>query len=196
MAISIPLALPQSLPRPTPAQTKWLLHRTRWVLIYLCVLTLLRWRLSWSLFSLWTGGLIGVFILDLDIPAANIFLSPGKLRQAFQLFQQNKLPDLHQLLIKPSPDLPQGSLTRSVIFEILVAALALYTVSSGTLFSAGFIMALWLRILSEQLTGFLAQGHYSQWFWQINTEVSHNWQAIFLITSTILFTLLTFLLII
>jgi hypothetical protein len=197
MTISFPLSLSQPLPAPFNSVFSWAWPKIRILLIYLALVSLLRWAWSWSTLWFWIGGLIGSLLLDLDIPAANLFHDPQFPHQIAAILPARDWSRLRYLLTTRSSDLPlTGSLTRSVLFEFLVIFLGLYTVTSGTPFSQGFVMALWFSILLEQSASYFSRGNYSSWFWQINHRVSPSWQAALLTISLFLFIIFSLLLVI
>jgi len=129
--------------------------------VYLLILVILRWQLHPGLEIIFflAGGLLGVYFLDLA--------------EAIFKFNTSNQPS----------DQPTSSRSsfKNVLFQGAFVFLALFVItSSGSLFGAGMILAMYLGMLISQYHQLMATGNLNSWFWPIKTEITVANQKIYL----------------
>lgn len=175
--------------------------------IYFFLVSVLRWKLDWGLWGLWSGALLGTFFLDIDHlvywfvtntekedskEAKEIVGGFGEIRDIRGIGKK-----LYILLQKVHFS-HTSLIFHSVIGQVILFILAIYVLTSGgSVFGSGFIMAVNLHLLKDEWTDFIKdKDHLRNWlFWQIREPRAGEFLREYLIIISLLFLVLTKLLI-
>ena len=158
-------------------------------LIFLAILSLLHWQQRFQLIGLWTGGLIGAFLLDLDHLIYCFWQAPHEFtpQRLKRYFQQGQYKYSLALLFETQKE-RKKLIFHSVVFQIvlLVAVFFVLTSSSGLL-GKGLVLVLFLQTLVSQFDEFLKTGRMDSWFWQVKISLPSNFQALYLLLLFLIF---------
>jgi len=168
---------------------KEILRRLIPSLIFLAILSLLHWQAKWQLIGLWTGGLIGAFLLDLDHLIYCFFQNPHELTpQRLRRYLQQGQYQYSLVLLFETQKERKRLIFHSLLFQIvlLVAAFFVLTSSAGLL-GKGLVLALFLQTLISQFDEFLKTGGMDSWFWQLRLDMPSNFQALYLLLMFLIF---------
>lgn len=178
---------------------KEILNNLLLVLIWLLVVTLLRWDWQWNLLLFWLGGILGVFLFNLDHLFYFLVISPHELTsQRFQrLLEQKKFKEALVLMFDTTTEryrLP----FHNALFQVILLVLCFFVLTStNNLFGSGLVMGMMLHLLKDEVGELLSkqEERLKKWlFWQVNFEVSFDQQKLFVILMVLFFVALNFLL--
>jgi len=169
-------------------------------LIWLGLITFLRWSWHWSLVLFWLGGVIGAFFLDIDHLLYALVIYPHELTsmRVKRLMDQRRFKDALILLADTQDERIKLSF-HNVLFQLIFCVFCFFVLTStGSQFGTGLVMAMALHLLKDELE-LLLRGkdeHLRQWlFWQVKTEVTLNQQKSFVILMLLVFVGLSLLLV-
>jgi len=149
-------------------------------LVWLGVVSLLRWKWNLELIGLWLGALVGTMILDLDQVFYALLIYPDP--KACQLWREKKIKALLEYLAETYSQ--RTKLTfHNVLFQVGFLVFSFWVLTStGGLFGKGLVMAANLHLLKDEFH-LLLKGREEQlrrWlFWPVKQEVSFEGQKIF-----------------
>lgn len=169
-------------------------------LIWLVLVTFLRWQWGWYLVWLWLGGAAGTFLLDLDHLFYTLFLYPQEATslKVKQLLSQKQLKEAFILLVQTHDERARLSF-HNAFFQVIFMVFCFWVVtSSASWFGRGLVMAMALHLLKDELELYFAGKQ--KWlrqllFWPIKKEFSLQQEKNFLILMVLLFLGLSLLLI-
>lgn len=185
---------------PAPELRKKVAKRLLVTLVWLAIITLLRWHWRWSLIWLWLGGLGGTFLLDIDHLLYVLIVSPQEATslRVKQLLKEKQVKESLVLLAATSQERVKLTFHSALFQPILYVVCFFVLTSTGSLFGAGLVMAMALHLLREEIS-FLLQGKEEdlqrRFFWQIKTGISLRNQKFFVIFMLLVFLGLNLLLI-
>jgi hypothetical protein len=159
--------------------------------VWLSIVTLLRWQWRWDLIELWLGGLIGTFFLEIDHLLYVIAYpdEPTSFRVK-ELIGVNKWKEAVALLAGTVSE--RGRLTfHSAFFQIIFWVTCFFVLTStGNLFGAGLVMAAALRLLVWEF-GFIFGGREEELvvklFWHFRGRPTLKQQKAFVYIMLVLF---------
>lgn len=179
---------------------KEILNNLWLVLIWLLAVTLLRWDWQWNLVLFWLGGILGVFLFNLDHLFYLLVISPHELTsQRFQrLLEQKKFKEALVLMFDTTYEryrLP----FHNALFQVILLVLCFFVLTStNNLFGSGLVMGMMLHLLKDEVGELLSkqEERLKKWlFWQVNFEISFDQQKLFVVLMVLFFVSLSFLLI-
>jgi len=165
-------------------------------IIWLELITVLKWPIGWQLVWLWLGGLAGTFLLDIDHLIYWFFFQPEKQdsQMAKVLWQKRDFKGL-LLLLGRYHDTHLRLIFHTALFQAVLFIFSFYIfTSSGSLFASGLVAALNLHLLKDEWKEYLEKkyDHLKNWlFWQIKREISSETQKIYLIAASLVFIILS-----
>lgn len=169
-------------------------------LVWLLIITFLRWNWQWNLIWLWAGAFLGVFLFNLDHLFYLLFVSPHELTsQRFQrLLEQRKFKEALSLMADTTHE-RQRLPFHNALFQVILLVLCFFVLTStDQLFGSGLVMGMMLHLLKDEV-GELLNRHeerLKKWlFWQANFEISLDQQKLFVILMICLFVALNLFLI-
>ena len=169
-------------------------------LVWLVIITFLRWSWHWNLVLLWLGALVGTFLLDIDHLLYTLWIYPHELTsmRVKRLIDQRRFKEALILLADTHEERFKFSFHTALFQPILYVVCFFVLTSTGSLFGAGLVMAMALHLLKDEIELLLLgkEEHLRKWlFWQVKTEVSLNQQKFFVILMLLIFLGLNLLLI-
>lgn len=168
---------------------KEILKRLLPSLALLAFLSLLNWQAKLELLGLWVGGLIGVFLLDLDHLIYCFWQAPHEFtsQRLIRYFQQGQYQYTLQLLFETQGE-RKRLIFHSVIFQLVLLVAVFFVLSSSAgLLGKGLVLVLFLQTLRSQFEEFLREGKMDSWFWQLKISLPSNFQVLYLILMFLLF---------
>lgn len=169
-------------------------------IVWLSVVSLLRWLWSWDLVWFWLGGLIGIFLLDIDHFLYLLLVNPHELtsQRVKRLLQQKKIKEALSLIESTVEEREKMPL-HNAFFQVILFVLCFFVLtSSSNLFGAGLVMGMAFHMLKDEIF-FLIKGQeekLKKWlFWQAKNDISNQNQKIFVVIMTLIFVALNFFLI-
>ncbi|PJC27871.1 hypothetical protein CO054_03190 [Candidatus Shapirobacteria bacterium CG_4_9_14_0_2_um_filter_39_11] len=169
-------------------------------LVWLGIVTLLRWSWHWNLILLWLGGFVGTFLLDTDHLLYTLIIYPQELTsmRVRRLLELRRFKEALVLLTDTHEERFKSSFHNALFQPILYVVCFFVLTSTGSLFGASLVMAMALHLLKDELEPLLLgrEEYLRKWlFWQIKTEVSFYNQKLFVVLMLIVFLGLNLLLI-
>jgi len=167
---------------------------------WLALITLLRWTWHWNLIFLWLGGVVGTFLIEIDhlLYALAIYPQEETSKRVRQLVDRRFYKEALILVANTRGERIKLAFHSAIFQPVLYIACFFVLTSTGSLFGAGMVMAMALRLLKDEM-GLLLQGkdeQLRQWlFWQVGTEVTLRQQKFFVILMLLIFLGLNLLLI-
>jgi len=157
-------------------------------LVWLVVMSLLRWRWNLELIWLWLGALVGTMILDLDQVFYALVIYPEE--KAKELWQQRKIRPLLEYLAETS--LQRVRLTfHNALFQVGFLVFSFWVLTStGGLFGKGLVMGANLHLLKDEFHLLLRgrEEELRRWlFWPIKANVSLEGQKMFVLAMFLVF---------
>ena len=160
--------------------------------VWLVIVTLLRWDWHWNLILLWLGGLVGTFLIDLDHLLYTLVIYPQEITsmRVKNLLQQKSFKEALILLVDTHDERLRLSF-HNALFQIVLFVLCFFVLTStSSLFGAGLVMAMALHLLKDELELlFQGKGEHLRLllFWPIKREISLHQQKVFLIIMILVF---------
>lgn len=167
--------------------------------VWLALISLLRlrWylpigRQASSLLFLWSGGLVGTFLLDIDHLLYVLFIYPHELTsmRVRRLIDQRRFKEALILLADTQDERLRLPFHNALFQPIFYVFCFFVLTSTGSLFGAGLAMTMALHLLKDELE-LLLRGrdeHLRKWlFWQVKAEVSLRNQKFFVILMLLVF---------
>lgn len=161
-------------------------------LVWLVVISFLRWYLKWNLLWLWLGAFVGTFLIDIDHMIYWFFTYPEKQdsKIAKVLWQKRDFKGL-LLLLGRYHDTHTRLIFHSALFQVIVLLFSFYIfTSSGSLLTSGLVAGINLHLLKDEWEEIFEKkySHLNEWlFWQIKREVSFSEQKIFVFLMLLVF---------
>lgn len=159
------------------------------LIIYLVIITLLRWSWQWQWGLFWLGGFFGLLLYDFDHVVYLLWQAPEEPTSILfkQILRERRGKEAFRLLEQTA-----GQRTRlvahSVIFQGCLLVLAFFTVSSTySFFGQGMMMGLFLHSLIYQGRLLLADQGLASWFWQTGVRISTKAEAFYYLGLVVFF---------
>lgn len=169
-------------------------------LIWLIIITILRWSWQWNLILLWLGGLVGAFLLDIDHLLYTLIIYPYELTsmRVKRLLDHHRFKDALILLTDTHEERTKLPF-HNVLFQPSLFIFCFFVLTStGSMFGAGLVMAMSLHLLQDELECLLQgrEDYLRKWlFWQVNVDISFRNQKFFVVLMLLVFLGLNLLLI-
>ena len=142
--------------------------------IYFLLVSILRWKLDFSLFWLWVGALLGTFFLDLDHLLYWFYLHPDEpdSQEAQRVWREKRTEGLGELkeILEKSHHTHLRLIFHTAVFQVVLIILAFYIVSSGgSILASSFVMAINLHLLKDEWSVYKVDrtGLVDWLFWQV-----------------------------
>jgi hypothetical protein len=171
---------------------KEIIKRLGVTLVWLVVITLLRWHWHWDLIGLWLGGLIGSFLLEVDELLYVFVIYPQELTsmRVKRLLQERRFKDACVLFLDTQEERTK-LVFRSALFQSFFYVFCFFVLTSTEgLFGAGLVMAMALQLVREEIVSLFQEGEEvlrQRLFGQIGKEISFRNQKFFVIFMLLVF---------
>ena len=161
-------------------------------LLWLGVITIARWQWELSLIFLWLGGLVGVFLVDLDHWLYLLVAQPQELTslRVKKLLVEKKYKEALVLVADTREERTRLSLHNALTQLALVAFGFFVLTSTQNLFGSGLVLGVGLHLLKDEVQDLLAgkDEHLRQWlWWPIKINLSWDQQRYFVIVMLLVF---------
>jgi hypothetical protein len=158
-------------------------------IVFLLIITLLNSWFSFAFWPFWLGGLIGMSIpfldslfyiyllrpLELSSQRAKYLISKKQFRQVVGFIQETRA-DRGNMII------------HSFLFEVVLIGLTILIItSSGSLIGLGLCMGIFLHLLVDQLSDYLANKNLNGWYLNLNQVLSLEAANKYLIVGIVIF---------
>lgn len=167
------------------------------LIIYLVLLTLLRWRFEWQMVLFWLGAFLGLAIYNLDhlVYLFGQFPEDENTARLKQFLMGKDYKGGFNLLVETAPERKQ-LVGHSVIFQAVLVILTFFAVtSSASFFGRGLVMGMLLySIVNQGLLITRGQG-LGSWFWQTGIRLDQRGEAFYFLILGLVFLFLSRLLI-
>jgi len=169
------------------------------VLVWLFVITLLRWSWHFSLIWLWLGGILGMSLLDLDHLFYIFVSNPHELTslRIKRLVEQKRLKGALILTYDTHHEREKLAF-RNALFQAILYVLCFFVLTStNNLLGSGLVMGMALHLLEDEIDDLLKdEERLKKWlFWPLKIDISWQNQKFFVILMLLIFLGLNLLLI-
>jgi len=161
-------------------------------LLWLGIITIARWQWEFNLIFLWLGGLLGVFLVDLDHWLYLLVAQPQELTslRVKKLLAEKKYKEAFVLVTDTTGERMKLSL-HNVLTQIILLVFGFFVLTSTqNLFGAGLVLGVSLHLLKDEVQDLLAgkDEHLRQWlWWPIKIDLSWDQQRYFVIVMLLAF---------
>lgn len=166
------------------------------LLVWLILVTLLRWDWGWYLVPFWVGGAIGTVLLDIDQLFHALIIYPEA--QAKELLQKKQYKNLFAYLAQTARQRTR-LLCHNAVFQVIFFVFCFWAlISTNSWFGKGMVMGMSLHLLKDEFHLLLnkKEDFLNQLlFWPLKKPVFPKEQKLFVILMAITFLLLSTLLI-
>jgi len=163
-------------------------------IIFLLILTFLRFKLDLSLIPLWLGGLIGTVILESDY-LFQVFLVQPELpvaQEAKKLVREGRYVAAVSMVYNRTDEI-QHLTFHTIFFQVIFYLFAFFiTTSSGSVLGQALVLSALLNLEVKQIKEIREFGELNRgWFYRLNVSETPKRQKIYVGVMTVLFILLT-----
>lgn len=125
---------------------------------------------------LWLGGLLGVFLPDIDHLVYVYFLRPHELTsQRVGKMMENKDLTSAISLVSATKEERKKMIFHSFLFQVIFTVLTfLVLTSSGSYFGRGLVLAFFMHLALDQWMDFRKNGHIDNWFQHFAVLIPSN----------------------
>ncbi len=161
-------------------------------LVWLSLISVLRWQWQSNLVFLWLGGLLGTFLLDIDHLLYSLVVYPHHLTsmRVRHLLEQRRLREAFVLLGNTREERIRLNFHNALFQSIFYLICFFVLTSTGSLFGAGLILAMALHLLKDELWNLLEgrEEYLRSWlFWPIRGQISLAGQRLFVVSMLLIF---------
>jgi len=164
------------------------------VLFFLLITLFKRW-FSLSYWPFWLGGLLGLFLPDLDHLIYVYFLMPHELtsQRARFMVEKRDFKDTLSLLFATRRNRTK-LIFHTAYFQVIFAVLTFLVVtSSGSLFGRGLVLSFYLHLLTDQFVDLLEVDNINSWFLEMNIVLEKSKAVLYWLAMLLLFIVFAFL---
>lgn len=160
-------------------------------LVWLSLISLLRWQWTWGLLGLWLGGLVGTFLLELD-HLLYVFTYPQELssQRVKRFLDQGNFKEALGLIYQTRAERVRLTF-HSALFQLIFWVVCFFAVSSSNVwFGIGLVMVAALQLLAWEFSFLLTNREEElrkRLFWQEEVSVSPRQQKAFVLIMALFF---------
>ncbi|MCL5675887.1 MAG: hypothetical protein M1120_02040 [Patescibacteria group bacterium] len=160
--------------------------------LYLAIISVLRFKLDFNILWLWLGGLLGSVLLESDY-LFQVFLVQPDLPVSFsvkELWQKKQYRQSLNLLLDRHGEIKKLTF-HTIFFQTIFYCFSFFILtSSGSFFGSGLVLTGLLSLLKEQVGDIRGMGGMREgWFSKLNISLSGNGQKIYVGTAIMVFLL-------
>lgn len=155
---------------------------------FFLIITLLNGWFELSYLPVWVGGLIGIFLPDLDHAVYVYFLRPNELtsQRASRTLSRGDIGSTVKLLQSTTGE-RQKLIFHTALFQIVFVIFAFLVVSSsGNMFGGGLVLGFMLHILVDQLSDLMNTQDLSRWFFGTSFKMDRKKSTIYWVFNVLL----------
>lgn len=135
----------------------------------------------------WIGGLIGVFLPDVDQLVNAYFLKPNASdsRKTVSMIKEGKVGNVYMDMLNKRVS-NKDLVFHNVLFQIVFSIFAFFVVSSGgSLLGSGIVLGFMLHLVVDQLTDKFELGNIADWFSTVRVNLSSRDQSFYLFFNVV-----------
>jgi len=169
------------------------LHFSFWFAFFIFI-TLVRQYINLNYWPFWIGGLLGVFLPDIDHIIYVYFVQPQELtsQRVGYLMDKKEVKRSVELLYETRSE-RRGLIFHTIFFQIIFLVLTFWMMSSsGSLFGQGLVLSFALHLSVDQIVDLTEMGNLSNWFKNLPFSLDLKQSQIYWLTSTALVVLFGF----
>lgn len=162
------------------------------ILVLLALVTLFKWWFTVAVFPLWIGGIIGIFLPEVDHLIYAYFLRPHEYdsQRMQRMISQGNIVQSVQMGTETRSN-KNSLIFHNLTFHFIFALFALFVVSStGSLLGRGLVLGFLVNLLVDQYFDYKQQGNLNNWFSQVNMSLTQDQSKLFLIFQVLILFLL------
>ncbi len=167
------------------------------LLVYLVVITILRWQIAWRWLFFWLGGFMGLALFNLDHLVYLLWQVPDDPNTPVlkRLLKERKVMPILDFLSKTTPSRSR-LVAHSIIFQLALVVLGFFALTSTAgIFGKGLMIGLFLYPLIAQGGALLRGEDIAGWFWQVGKVPERRHQAFYYLGMLAVFLIFSLLLI-
>ena len=167
------------------------------LLVYLVVISFLRWQWSWRWAFFWLGGFVGLGLFNLDHLVYLLWQAPED-EHAPELKRRLKEKKIVPVLdfLSRTAGSRKKLVAHSVVFQVVLVVLGFFALTSTVgIFGKGMMMGLFLYPLLVQGERLLKGKRIDGWFWQVEQVPPFRDQALYYCGMLLVFLIFSWLLI-
>ena len=148
---------------------------------FFLLITIFRLQLDPSYLIFWIGGIIGVYLPDVDQLVYVYFLRPHELSsvRAVKMIGKGQVKEASAFLRGTSVERSK-LIFHSALFQIVFAAFAFLVVSStGSLLGTGLVIGFLLHILIDQLSDLMDREKLDLWFSEVSIDLNKQQATVY-----------------
>jgi len=169
------------------------LHFSFWFAFFLFI-TLIRQYFNLGYWPFWVGGILGVFLPDIDHIIYVYFVQPQELtsQRVGYLVDKKEIKRSVELLYETRSE-RRGLIFHTILFQVIFLVLTFWMMSSsGSLFGQGLVLSFALHLSVDQIVDLTEMGNLSNWFKNLPFSFNEQQSRIYWLTSTVLILLFGF----
>lgn len=163
------------------------LHFAFWFSFFVFI-TLIRQYFNLSYWPFWVGGVVGIFLPDIDHLIYVYFVKPQELtsQRVGYLVEKNDIKRSVELLYETRTE-RRGLIFHTIFFQVIFLVLTFWMMSSsGSLFGKGMVLSFALHLSVDQLVDLRELGSLGNWFKDLPFQLDLNQSKVYWMITTIL----------
>ncbi len=165
------------------------------VLILLSTITLLKGWLNLFVIPLWVGGLIGIFLPEVDHLIYAYFLRPHEYesQRMQRMVKQGQVVQSMQLGLETRPE-KQSLVFHTISFQVIFTLFSLFVVSStGSLLGRGIVYGFLLNLVIDQYFDLRKTEALENWFQQVRLSLTRQQAHLYVFSNLLVIIIFAFL---
>ena len=176
-------------------KSKFFIHLGFAIALFVFVTVFKQW-FSLEFAPFWIGGLVGVFLPDVDHLIYVYVLRPHELtsQRATRMIIRQELSSAAGLLASTTPE-RKGLIFHSALFQQVFNLFAFFVVTStGSHLGRGIVLAFLLHLLVDQLVDLMERDNIDGWFMQIRVAMDKQKATLYWVANLVLLLIFAFVL--
>ena len=170
------------------------LHFSFWFAFFVFI-TLVRQYFNLGYWPFWLGGILGIFLPDLDHLIYVYFIQPQELtsQRVDYLVNKKDIKRSIELLYETRSE-RRGLIFHTIFFQIIFLVLTFWMVSSsGSLFGKGLVLSYALHLSVDQAVDLTDMGNFNNWFKNLPFSLDLQQSKIYWLVALVLVLFIGFL---
>jgi|SRR5688572_10267716 len=163
------------------------IHLAFWFAFFVFI-TLIRQYFSFSYWPFWVGGILGIFLPDLDHLIYVLFVKPEELtsQRVGYLIDKKDVKRSVELLYETRTE-RRGLIFHTIFFQIIFLVLTFWMMSSsGSLFGRGLVLSFALHLSVDQLVDLTELKSFNNWFKDLPFTLDLNKSKVYWMVTTVI----------
>lgn len=157
------------------------------IIVLLASVTFFKGWITTAAIPLWIGGLIGIFLPEIDHLIYAYFLRPHEYdsQRIQRMMSQGQVAQSVQMGTETRSN-KNNLIFHNLTFHFIFSLFALFVISStGSLLGRGLVLGFLVNLLVDQYFDYRQFGDLNNWFSQIKMSLTHDQSKLFLIVQTL-----------